>query len=412
MSLPHPTDCHRISGAGTGSHATMKRIYMSPATDFCSLSPPIEDDSPKPAKPLPEIAPALETEMIWATENATKVPRRMTLLSDNMHRSPTSVTVLNPALAEKAMPGSTRLSKMCQFIEQVYSLCVDAGMFCREGGPSEDGWGVVIATQSLLYEMLPEVTSPQHAVHSPDFDDIVELPVEVRRMMAAALVSAMTFQKSRGIPQKIYCSELDYELPGSTAIYFLFFLTFHERVEVAQTASSGPLLRRARFVIEKMAYALSYAQMDLLKRVTCPYRHMARSVLQLAEEQLWQRLEACTETAIQVVEEFYTVRSIAVFLIRAAARQAPELVFKPENQDNADGVALAAVCGHLRGPCDERLPTETVRYTAVEFVKAAMRTPLSSNLYVDRYAPPEPLYPLVSPAALHDMLRVLRKKTK
>lgn len=370
---------------GTSLHSEMKRHCLSPET-MClrSDSPPITTESPRSTDNRP-------TEQEMSPQTRSKTARKLTLLTDVSRVSPCSVVTLAPVLVESTYARSTVFSRVCDFVEDAYVQCCSNGMFHRSSAPIEDTWGIVIATQSILNCILPEIGLLE------DLSSIIEQPIYVRRLMAAVLLMVMSFHKSRGIAISIYCSQLGTQVPGNAAVYYSLFLAPQERTQLAQSSPSIPQF------IRRMSCELSFQQVEVMNRIPRIFCHMGRSVLNLTEESLWQRLQHFAQ------EQFHYARSVAVFLIRAAAREAPELVLTPEDSIASEAVALAAVCAITQAPISERLPTESVRHTAIRFVSVTLAIPLSAKwLYVGRFAAGGLLNKYVEPLSLGRLLSTLR----
>lgn len=359
-----------------------------------SDSPPIDANSP--AKTEKQST----KEHAMAPETRSKAPRKLTLLTDASRVSPCSVVTINPEFVTPIYAERTMLSKLSEFVEDVYSKCCRHGMFFRSKWPCEDTCGVVLATQSILYHLLPELADIHKIDSHDDFSSVFNQPIHTRQLMAAALLTAMAFQKSRGIAVSVICPELGTNIPGAAAVYYSLFLGAHERTQVAETFTKSPSDVRA--LIAQLSFVISYQQVEVLKRLSRPYRHMARSVLNLAEEVLWGQREHIDQ------QQLDNARGVAVFLIRGAARGAPELVFSPEDTTSAEAAALAGLCTSLRAPVFSWLPTEDVRQAALQFVLTALAVPPGAGMYVDSFAPGQLLNRYVEPSALKQTLAILR----
>jgi len=379
---------------GTGFHSAMKRTRVSPATMYLrSDSPSIDADDPRTTEEH-------STENKMSPETRSQAQRKLTLLTDASRVSPCSVVTFVPQFVETAYTGRTMLSKVSEFVEDAYCKCCQHGMFFRSKEPSEDNWGVVLATQSILYRLLPDLANIHKIDLHDDFSTIMQQSINVRQLMAAALLTAMAFQKSRGIAVSVCCPALGTNIPGCAAVYYSLFLGDDERRQVDETFRQSATNTKA--LIDQMSFVISFNQIELLKNLSKPYCYMARSVLNLAEELLWEQRAHLNH------EQLNNARGVVVFLIRGAARGAPELVFTPENLTYAESVALCGLSASLQSSVAFWTPTEDVRQAAIQFVLTALSVPASAGLYVESFAKGRALNRYVAPSALKKLLATLR----
>ena len=250
-------------------------------------------------------------------------------------------------------------------------------------------------------------------VDADDFESISSLPLEVRRRMCAIFLVAIRFANSNSLPRRVTLPEVPFYFPAEVAIYIYMFISNEERDDIIAQFGSPLVSARAFMIIDRLLDMVSMHMIDVVKSIPDSYSQMARSVLRLTEEHLWARFEAPEETALLTVHDFYDARSIAMFVIRAAARVKPVLAFDAGNEEVATGAALVGVCAILGGATVERLPTAAVRDYAIEFVKAALTAPDNSGMYVDHYSKEEGrLHNMVRPQTLRGLLSALRVRQK
>ena len=302
---------------------------------------------------------------------------------------------------------------VARFIEYVYVACCDADIFDASGAAAEDGWGVVIAAQTLAYHIIATLENAEKLVTDCDFSAVADLPMPHRQAIAACVVLSMKFQKRTGLTKYINSGLSTEYMSGQAGIYYIFFFnaTERQRVDAAIQLTNGT----ARYAMDQMRNVVDDCMVEVLRRVGNAFQLMARSVGACAEECLWDLSKPAEEGAaeLKTARELEQARAVATFLMRAAAFSKPSLVYQTDTDASNVAVgralALAGVCLVTGRPVRSRaLATEKTRQLAITLAQTALGVPAYAALYSRSYARGNRWYFLVCPKALCVLLSTLR----